>query len=88
MALKGQALADFLVELPQEDVDQGDTGLWVLNVDVTSSQIGVGVSLQLKAPTRAMIEQAIRLGFSASNKETEYKAILTGVDLVKSVSSD
>ena len=56
-------------------------------MDGASHQIGAGVSLQLKAPIGERIEQAIRLGFFASNNETEYEAILTGVDLAKSVYS-
>ena len=56
-------------------------------MDGASLQIGAGVGLQLRAPTRERIEQAIRLGFPASNNETEYEAILARVDLVKSVSS-
>ena len=35
-----------------------------------------------------MIEHAIRLDFPVSNNETEYEAILAGVDLVKPVSSE
>ena len=57
-------------------------------MDGSSRQIGAGVGLQLKALTGEMIEQAIRLGFPGSNNETEYEAILAGVDLVKSVSSE
>ena len=56
-------------------------------MDGASHQTGVGVGLQLKAPTRERIEQAIWLGFPASNNETKYEAILAGVDLTKSVSS-
>ena len=52
-----------------------------------SRKKGVRVGLQLKAPTRKMIEQAIRLDFPASNNEIEYEEILAGVDLAKSVSS-
>ena len=87
MALKGQILVDFLAELPQPDMDPDNAGWWILNVDEASCQMGVGVSLQLRASTRERIEQAIRLDFPASNNETEYKEILDGVDLVKSVSS-
>ena len=57
-------------------------------MDGSSRQIGAGVGLQLKALTREMIEQAIRLSFPGSNNETEYEAILAGVDLVKSVSKE
>ena len=57
-------------------------------MDGASKQTGVGVILQLKAPTGERIEQAIRLDFPASNKEVEYEAILAGVDHTISVSSE
>ena len=57
-------------------------------MDITSRQIGARVGLQLKALTGERIEQAIQLGFLASNNEIEYEAILVGVDLVKSVTSE
>ena len=44
--------------------------------------------MQLKSPTEEKIEQAIRLGFSASNNELEYEAILTGIELATTVSTD
>ena len=47
---------------------------------------GTRVGLQLKAPIREKIEQAIRLDFSASNIETKYEAILAGIDLATFVS--
>ena len=77
---------DFLAELPQPDVDKGNTSWWVLNVDNASCQTGVRVDLELRAPTGERIEQAIRLDFPASNNEIEYEAILARVDLAKSVS--
>ena len=55
-------------------------------MDDTSHQTGVGVILQLKAPTEERIEQAIGLNFFTSNNETKYEAILTGIDLTKFVS--
>ena len=61
-------------------------GWWILNVDGASRQTGAGVRLQLKAPTRERIEQDIRLDFLASNNETEYEAILDGIDLIASIS--
>ena len=51
-----------------------------------SCQTGAGVNLQLKAPIGEMIEHAIGLDFPVSNNETEYEAILAGINLTKSVS--
>ena len=53
-----------------------------------SCQTGAEVGLQLRTPTGQMIEQTIQLIFPSSNNETEYEAILAGVDLTKSVSSE
>ena len=61
---------------------------WTLNVDGASRQTRAGISLQLKSPAREKIEQAIRLGFSTSNNESEYEAILTGIELAATVSTD
>ena len=57
-------------------------------MDGASSQTGARFNLQLKAPIREMKEQAIRLEFPTSNNETEYEAILTEINLAKSVSSE
>ncbi|RVW23899.1 hypothetical protein CK203_094672 [Vitis vinifera] len=51
---------------------------------LTSS--GSGVGLLLQSPTGEHLEQAIRLGFSASNNEAEYEAILSGLDLALALS--
>ena len=62
--------------------------LWTLNVDRASRQTGVSISLQLKSPTWEIIEQAICLGIGASNNESEYEAILVGIELAATVSAN
>ena len=52
-----------------------------------SKQTRAGIGLQLKSPFGDKIEQAIRLGFSASNNESEYKAILAGLKLEAALSA-
>ncbi|RVW68383.1 hypothetical protein CK203_061701 [Vitis vinifera] len=47
---------------------------------------GSGVGLLLQSPTGEHLEQAIRLGFPASNNEAEYEAILSGLDLALALS--
>ena len=51
-------------------------------MDGASHQARSDIGLQLKSPTGERIEQAIRLGFNASNNESEYEAILAGIELV------
>ena len=50
-------------------------------MDGASRHIGASFDLQLKALTGEIIEQAIQLDFPTSNNETEYEAILVGIDL-------
>ena len=88
LAKKGQVLEDFLVEIPQLGVSQGSMTWWILNVDGASCQTGAGIGLQLKSPVGEIIEQAIHLGFGASNNESEYEAILAEIELVATVSAD
>ena len=57
-------------------------------MDGASHQTRAGVSLQLKALTEERIEQAIRLDFLVFNNETEYEAVLAGIDLAKFLSSE
>ena len=54
-------------------------------MDGASRQKGASVGLQLKAPTRERIEQAIWLDFPASNYEAEYEVILADIDLAISI---
>ncbi|RVW90981.1 Pro-Pol polyprotein [Vitis vinifera] len=55
-------------------------------VDGASRSSGSGVGLLLQSPTGEQLEQAIRLGFSASKNEAEYEAILSGLDLALALS--
>ena len=59
---------------------------WTLNVDGASRQTWYGIGLQLKSLAGEKIEQAIRFGFSASNNESEYEAILAEIEFAAVVS--
>ena len=60
---------------------------WILNVYGASCQTRADIGLQLKSPTGERIEQVIRLGFSASNNESEYEAILVRIEIAVTVSA-
>ena len=81
LSKKGQVLADFLAEIPQPDTCPDEKGWWTLCVDGASRQSGAGIGLQLTSQTGERIEQAVRLGFGASNNESEYEAMIAGVGL-------
>ena len=85
---KGQVLADFIAEIPRPKPHPENSNWWTLNVDGASRQTGAGIGLQVKTPTRERIEQAIRLGFNASNNESEYEALLSRIELAVVVYAD
>ena len=80
-------LEDFIAELPQTEARPDSSDWWILNIDGASRQTGAGIGLQLRSPSGDKIEQAIRLGFSVSNNESEYEAILTGLKLAATLSA-
>ena len=88
LAKKGQVLVDFLVEIPKTKTCADNLNWWTLSIDGASRQTEAGISLQLKSPSGDKIEQAIQLGFSASNNESEYEAILAGIELASAISAN
>ena len=56
---------------------------WKVYIDGAANQKGSGVGLVLITPKRATIEKSLRLGFSATNNEAEYEALLQGMAMVQ-----
>ena len=81
-------LSDFITEIPWLKTHPKNSNWWTLNVDGASRQTGARIGLQLKTPTGERIEQAIWLGFNASNNESEYEALLSRIELAAAISAD
>ncbi|GMH27988.1 hypothetical protein Nepgr_029831 [Nepenthes gracilis] len=95
-AVKGQALADFIVKAAtpaqEEDSNQGsviegDPPAWTLNVDGSSTQAGSGAGVVLRTPEGMEIPYSVTLAFPAMNNVAEYEALLAGLRLVKECSA-
>ena len=56
--------------------------IWKVYVDDAVNHKGSGVGLVLVSPKRITIEKFLRLGFSATNNEAEYEALLVGMTMV------
>jgi len=83
-SLKAQVLADFVIELSLADLDGTNSNKkWLLHVDGSSKRQGSRVGIQLTSPTGEVIQQSFRLGFSASNNESEYEALVAGIKLAQ-----
>ena len=56
---------------------------WKVYVDGATNQRGFGVGLVLITPEGATIKKSLRLGFSATNNEAEYEALMQGTAMVQ-----
>ncbi|XP_022023482.1 uncharacterized protein LOC110923705 [Helianthus annuus] len=87
--LKGQVIADFLVEMPEEKVveetKKAPDKPWTLYTDGASSSEGSGAGLILTDPDGTDMTYALRLEFKSSNNEAEYEALLAGLRLALKV---
>ncbi|RVW74679.1 hypothetical protein CK203_052042 [Vitis vinifera] len=75
LSMKGQVMAEFVLEYSRRPIqckEPSEKEWWTLRVDGASRSSGSGVGLLLQSPTGEHLEQAIRLGFPASNNEAEH----------------
>ena len=63
-------------------VSQQQPTCWKAYVDGATNQRGSGVGLVLISPEGITIEKSLRLGFSATNNEAEYEALLEGMSMI------
>ena len=56
---------------------------WRVYVNGVANQMGSGVGLVLISPEKITIEKSLRLGFSATNNEAKYEALLVGIAMVQ-----
>ena len=56
---------------------------WEVYMDGALNQKGSGVGLVLISPEKVIIEKSLRLGFSATNNEAEYEALMMGMVMVQ-----
>nr|GEW12163.1 reverse transcriptase domain-containing protein [Tanacetum cinerariifolium] len=83
-SVKGQVLADFLVEMPDESppdasVVETQQEPWTLFTDRSSCVDGSGAGLILTSPEGTKFTYALRFKFAASNNEAEYETLIAGL---------
>ena len=58
---------------------------WKVYVDEVANQRGSRVGLVLISPEKLTIKKSLRLGFSVTNNEAEYEALLEGIRMVQTM---
>ncbi|GKU90839.1 hypothetical protein SLEP1_g4783 [Rubroshorea leprosula] len=81
--IKGQAVADFLVECAPTAVKEKapEHPLWVLYVDGATNVEGSGAGAVLLSPDGFRSEHALRFKFQTTNNAAEYEALIYGLKL-------
>jgi len=93
-SIKSQILADFvayfapalITEVEKELLLKSGTSsvIWTLFTDGASNAKGPGLGIVLKPPTDNVVRQSIRT-ITLTNNEAEYEAMITGLELAKSL---
>ena len=87
-AIKAQALADFITEFTPNYNDLNemeDSKKWIVYVDGSSTQHVGGIGVVLQSLEGDKLKHKVHLHYQTTNNEVEYKALLKGLELAKSV---
>ena len=83
-AIKGQAVADFIVEFTLEEgqVEEEKEQLNIY-IDGSSNRRAEGAEVVIQTPQGDKIQCMIRLDFPTTNNEAEYEALVARLDLAR-----
>ena len=84
-AIKAQALADFIAEFTPNHDETKNSKRWVVHVDGSSTRYAGGIGVVLQSPEGDKLKHKVHLQYQTTNNEVEYKALLKGLELAKSV---
>ncbi|XP_022848717.1 uncharacterized protein LOC111371020 [Olea europaea var. sylvestris] len=89
-AVKGQALANFMVEFakapkPEATMESAKPPTWKLFLDRSLGETGSRVGIVLESPEGHNLNCAVWFDFKASNNGAEYEALLAGLRLAKEI---
>lgn len=77
--VKGQVLANFVVELTQAPPQQIESSPCVLLVNGAVNKVGSGAGIVLEGPDGVVVEQSLKFNFSLTHNQVKYKALLVGM---------
>ena len=89
IAIKAQALANFITEFthPDEDNLTNEAEWWTIQTDGLSAQKRGGVGVVITASDGEVLKYGVQLKFPAINNEAEYEGILTRLRLGMAIRS-
>ncbi len=90
LAIKAQALVDFIAEFTSKDDEPTETeeskaSRWTVHTDGSLTKNAEGVGIIIKSPEGDVIKRAIRLQYNTTNNEAEYEALSAGLKAAKTL---
>lgn len=93
-AIKANVMPDFITESSPkkgtEEMKARETPsidvVWTLHCDGASNTKGAGIGFMLVMPNKVAIEFSTQSGFSATNNEYDYEALINGLNTANSIS--
>ena len=85
MAIKAQALSDFIAELP---ILGNVENIWTVNTDGSSTQRGGGAGIVITSPEKNVLKYGVQLKFPVTNNEAEYEALLAGLKVARALGAE
>ena len=91
--MKGQALADFLVDhtslkiMKEEEMDlqvySVETQPWILKFDGSSTESSAGAGIVIVSPLGVKTTLSFNLDFDCTNNQAEYEALVIGLEILQ-----
>ena len=78
--IKGQAVADFIVEFTYRPFEYP---IWEMHVDGATNEKGAEVGMALTGLDGCKVKFTLKFLFNASNNEAEYEVMIHGLEIAK-----
>ena len=85
IAIKAQALTDFITEFTTPEDANNQEDLWTINTDGLSTQKGGRVGIVITSPDKDVLKYGAQLKFLITNNEAEYEALLIGLRISRAL---
>ena len=85
IAIKAQALADFIAEFTILNEEGGidEVERWTIQTNDSSARKRVGIGVIIITPEGETLKYGVQLTFSTTNNKAEYEGVLTGLRVRK-----